>query len=542
MARLRDLSLGVKLILATSVLLALAVGTSAFFGYRSFGELARTQAEDRRDDHEAAILRQTQLLVSNIAFAAAIPLSESNFPYLGELVDKAAKDTTYVQWIVVIDALSGQEVARTQAAPTGPDSHRALLDRLAARPTSTEILEARDSAEATQFVVATNIVTGDRAAGRLLLGITMQELERAKAAAIAKGEAEARDSARQQLAVAAIILLLGIGLAYYEGRRIAGPLEALSQQAQHIASGDFDKRVPVTSGDEIGRLAVSFNTMAESLDDLLKEQTRKASLEREFELARDVQQRMSPPPDRVATDFCELAGRCEMAEACGGDWWTYRRLADGRLLVVVGDATGHGMPAAMVAATASGALSVAISQTTRSDTMEPGALLEALDRAIAQIGNYGMTCFAMELGPEGRLRFANAGHTFPYVLRGGDTGRRRNIRVLAARGNPLGASEKKITIGQDSLEPGDVIVLTSDGVVDRLNQAGERYGDRRLRKMLSGSAATSRATAVDVTAMRDQIVDEVESFAHGAPLDDDMTLVVIGFKTRQLAAVGGAAA
>src|SRR5678815_1123459 len=104
------------------------------------------------------------------------------------------------------------------------------------------------------------------------------------------------------------------------------------------------------------------------------------------------------------------------ASQCGGDWWTYRKLSNGRMLLVLGDATGHGIHSAMIAATARGAVEALSAIDDR--TLGPDTVLRAIDSAIRQLGDPRvlMTAFAAIFDAAGEaLHYANAGHNFPYV-------------------------------------------------------------------------------------------------------------------------------
>jgi sigma-B regulation protein RsbU (phosphoserine phosphatase) len=521
------LSLGTKLIVATVLLLAGAIGISAFYSLRTLDGLATSYANARRAEHEAAMSRETAIIVRNVVRNAGLPLSESNYTYLQSLVQTTVGDSKNLEWILVADSASDRVVARTDKAPASEQLRDALTEELDKMPTSDEQHKISDPKDPNRLIYGANIVIGSQRVGQVRLSLDTSDLEKAKAAAIADGKKRARESARRQLLFAGFILLIGILLGAWEGVRITRPLQALSIQARHIAGGDFGQRAHVSSKDEIGQLAESFNSMAESLGVLIEEMTHKASLEREVEVARSIQGLMTPPLDPLDIGPFSLAGRCEMASSCGGDWWTYRELSDGRLLVVVGDVTGHGMPAAMIAATARGAVE-ALSMVDHA-SLTPTMVLLAIDRAIRDVGHRQllMTCFAMMVSPDGRVSFSNAGHTFPYVLHRGQGTERTELTVLTVRSNPLGIAIPYINSGEHRMNPNDILVLTSDGLTDRVSDTGERFGDRRLRKTLTSDIA---AVGDHVASLRDFIVDEINRFAGATPSDDDMTLVVLQFR------------
>jgi sigma-B regulation protein RsbU (phosphoserine phosphatase) len=325
-------------------------------------------------------------------------------------------------------------------------------------------------------------------------------------------------------------------LGAWQGVRIARPLGALSAQAHRIAEGDLDQRVDVGARDEIGRLAEDFNFMADRLGALLAETASKASLEKEMSLARSVQESMNPTRQMQEVGPFRVVGSCEPASDCGGDWWTLRRLSGDRLLVAVGDVTGHGIPSAMVAATAHGAVEAL--STVDDAELTPELVLRAIQRGIRGVGRQQllMTCFAAVVDPHrGVVEYSNAGHNFPYLVMTEAAGAAQDLAVLALRGSPLGnlPGEFVLQSGRRKLTPGDVIVFFTDGVIDRVDGDGNRFGDRRLRAMLLAQRLGRFGDGL--SALRDAILAEVATFARGAPADDDITLVLVQYDPAEAA-------
>lgn len=537
-ARRRGFSVGTKLTIGTVFLVATAVGTSAFYSLRTIDDLSAADAETRRRDGKRAIRDRTELLVHNTALSSAGLLAGGELTVLGVQAKRTLAENENVEWLVISDH-NGMVAFASEGAPTKQgqpvDKSDPLVAQLDADRSAAKVISRVDPADNMRSTFGVNLLTRSSAggeatfAGQLRLRVSTAKLEAALAASLAEAKAEARASARKQLVFAGILLLFGVLFGLWQGVRISRPIRALDRSTTAIAAGDFDRRVEVSSNDELGHLGESFNSMAESLGILVKEMAAKASLERELELARSVQELMSPPGDRVEVGPFELAGRCQLADSCGGDWWTYRRLSGDRLLIVVGDVTGHGMPAAMIAATARGAVE-ALSLGAESE-LTPPKVLAAIDRAIRDVGREQllMTSFAILLDPERRVvDFANAGHCFPYLLRAEPTGRFGGLGVLAVRGNPLGSADQCINGGSRPWHPGDVVIMTTDGMVDRVDSEGDRFGEKRFRRLLVKHERDE--TETDVTALRDTIVHAVEEFGGDEPADDDMTLVVCSYR------------
>ncbi len=529
MARRAGISLGTKIVLGTVLLIAIAVGSSAWYSLSTLDELARDAGEARRADLEQALDREAELLTRSAAASAASLLGTSDYTRLEETARRLAVENRNVVWLALLET-SGAVVAASEGAPMRRGDR--LDDALAAELTAAtggQVVAMTDPTDPARRLLGAPVAlagtSGEVRVGTVRLAFDISALERAKQEAIARGRARARASARRQLLFAGALLVVAIALGAWQAVRISRPLRALSEQARHIAGGDFGRRVAVHRNDEVGELSESFNTMAESLGLLVEEIGRKAGLEREVEVARSIQGLMTPPPVLVSLGDLHLIGHCEMASACGGDWWSYQQLGDGRVMVVVGDVTGHGMPSAMIAATARGAVEALA--VVAQDRLTPTLVLEAIDRAIRDVGDRHllMTCFAMIVAPDGGLVFANAGHTFPYVL-GDARGPAPGIEVLPVRSNPLGSPRTHIADGSYQLGHGDFMVLTSDGLADRISRQGTRFGERRLRHTLLDEVA---AGTHDARTLSDRVVREVNAFGGDHPIDDDITLVVVHY-------------
>jgi phosphoserine phosphatase RsbU/P len=262
---------------------------------------------------------------------------------------------------------------------------------------------------------------------------------------------------------------------------------------------------------------------------LLSAQAQKVSLEKEMELARQVQQAMLPPSSLDEHGAFKVVGSCMPASQCGGDWWMYRKLSGGRMLLVIGDATGHGIHSAMIAATARGAVEALGAVDER--LLTPDQVLRAIDQAIKMIGDHNvlMTAFAAVFDSErGQLHYANAGQNFPYVMKLGQTRVLEQASIIAASGNPLGDRNIAVEIRRGTLQlrPGDLFVCFTDGLVERANRSGKLFGDRRLRSALTGEALPDAHALV---ALRDKVLAANERHAEGVQADDDITFVLCQF-------------
>lgn len=524
--------ISVKLILATSIVVAAAVVTTAWFSQASIRDLTAAQVEVRREMGERSTVRESELIAQAVATAVALPLSSS---MVGEIVpqldaaiaaDRAAGNDR-LQWLVVVDR-SGTVYGSAKAP--AKDKLEALTQVLAnTKSGSGAVTRARLASDAPDWIYAAPILLGATEVGSLRMGVSTAAFESSLATDLAESEARAAATRNRVMLVALVVLAIGILVAALYGISLARPIKALTVQAERIAVGDLSSRVPVTRRDELGVLAASFNMMVDEISALLVEQAQKASLEKEMELARQVQQAMLPSHALDEHGYYKLAGYCMPASSCGGDWWTYHKLSNGRLLLVVGDATGHGIHSAMIAATARGAVEALSGIDER--LLAPDQVLRAIDSAIRQVGEHNvlMTAFAAVFDSvTGSLHYANAGQNFPYVVRLGAHRVLEDASIIAASGNPLGDRNIPVDIRRGALQlrPGDLFVCFTDGVVERANPSGKLYGDRRLRGALTGQPLPD---GVALVALRDQIVQSIERHADGLLAEDDITLVLCQF-------------
>jgi serine phosphatase RsbU (regulator of sigma subunit) len=216
----------------------------------------------------------------------------------------------------------------------------------------------------------------------------------------------------------------------------------------------------------------------------------------------------------------QIAPYYRPAREVGGDFYDFHPLSDDRLGLVVGDATGKGVPAALVMSTTCGMLQLAAQTLDRS---EPGEVLKRVNGTlVARIpSNMFVTCFYAVLDPKsGRITYANAGHDLPYLWRGGEA------EELRARGMPLGlmpgtSYEEKETV----LDAGDGALFYSDGLVEAHNPEGEMFGFPRLRALVAEHAREERS-------LGDFLMEELYSFVgEGWEQEDDITLLTITLLT-----------
>ena len=314
--------------------------------------------------------------------------------------------------------------------------------------------------------------------------------------------------------IASVGLIALVALAaMLTARSITSPLRALASAARDLAAGNLEARAPVQSGDEVGDVAQAFNAMVPDLRSHI--QTKESLV-----VAREVQQKLLPASAPEIPGF-EVAGLCVYSEAVGGDYFDFLELTDEageqRLGVVVGDVTGHGIPAAL---TMTSVRALIRSHAGDGQTLRP--VLRAVNRHLAEDsarGNF-VTLVYMMIEPDTRtVRWISAGHG-PILFYNGDT---HSFEELAVHDIPLGVKSEWDfhELSRSQWPSSGVIVIGTDGIWETQNSDRRVFGKENL---IGAVRATAHLSATEICAV---IVDRLADFRGAAPQTDDVTLVVI---------------
>jgi serine phosphatase RsbU (regulator of sigma subunit)/predicted ester cyclase len=247
---------------------------------------------------------------------------------------------------------------------------------------------------------------------------------------------------------------------------------------------------------------------------LEQERIERELIEQELGLARSIQQ-ASLPKEVPRLEGWQISPYYQPAREVGGDFYDFFDLEDGRVVVVVGDATGKGIPAALIAEATSNMLR-AVAQALGSSS--PGGVLSRVNETLlARIpDNMFVTCFYAILDPKsGSLSYANAGHDLPYLWQSGEA------QELRARGMPLGLmpgmdyEEKEITLQAD-----EAALFYSDGLVEAHDPKGEMFGFPRLRELVAEHG--------EKRSLGDFLLEKLYTFTgEGWEQEDDITLLTL---------------
>ena len=247
---------------------------------------------------------------------------------------------------------------------------------------------------------------------------------------------------------------------------------------------------------------------------LMEERFERERMERELELATEIQQRLQPSSPPVIVGY-ELQGISFACFEIGGDYYDFIPRHDGKMLIALGDVSGKGTAAALLMSSLHAAIHA--QTVARSSISE---MVSSVNEYLAfnTPANRFITFFVGELDPAtGELSFINAGHNPPMVGRNDGT-----VEELDSGGFPLGIMPNaEYDLGKILLNKGEGLVVFSDGVTEAVDPEGEEYGEARLRTVVKSHIGRS------ASGLRDKIESSLSAFTKTAPANDDITLVIV---------------
>jgi HAMP domain-containing protein len=305
-------------------------------------------------------------------------------------------------------------------------------------------------------------------------------------------------------ALMAVFMIVGLSRA----------VNRLSRATEAVRRGDFTVRIPVRRRDQVGDLQRSFNEMAGNLETLVATSAQKELLEKELELARNLQKSLLPS-DLPAGGGIEFATLFEPSAAIGGDYFDVLRIAEDELAVIIADVSGHGLSSGLRMAMLKSALLILVEE-----TREPAEILRRLDGVVRSNGESRFFVTAT-LGlfnlKTGVLRLTNAGHPPTYIVRGAQ------VEEILLPSSPLGGLGHSYASATTTLAPGECAVWLSDGLIEGTNAADEPFGYDSVLQVLAGAPGDSAVS------IRNRLLAAVEHHTAGHPAGDDRTLMVLRY-------------
>ncbi len=316
-------------------------------------------------------------------------------------------------------------------------------------------------------------------------------------------------------------------------RRMTRPIVRLVEATRKIGQGDFNALLPVRkSKDEVAQLTNAFGVMQKELrvymQHLAETTTEKEKIESELNVAHNIQMGMLPRGFSTPENW-DLFATLDPAKAVGGDLYDFFYLDDDHLCIAIGDVAGKGVPASlfmMVTRTLLRAKAVAGTPI--------NVVMQSINHELCQDNPSQMfvTFFAgiVDL-KSGKMEFCNAGHNYPYIVGLGE-----EIRQLKVRnGLPLGIYDTNEYSSESfSFNPGEILVLTTDGITDALNMSNDFFGEAKLAASLT--ALANRNTK----ALTELLIGELKRFSRGAEQADDITILALQYKDATMNGAAGA--
>ncbi len=247
---------------------------------------------------------------------------------------------------------------------------------------------------------------------------------------------------------------------------------------------------------------------------LLEERFQRERMEHELELATEIQQRFQPSAPPIVEGY-EFQGISFSCYEIGGDYYDFIPRQDGKMLIALGDVSGKGTAAALLMSSLHASIHA------------QAAAKSSLDETVLSVNQYlaentpanrFVTLFIAELDPtNGSLKYINAGHNPPLIGRSDGS-----VAQLSSGGFPLGIIPgAEFELGETHLDPGEALVVYSDGVSEANNIRDEEFGMDRLIDVVRRNLAASAA------GMRDKVESALSAFTLTAPANDDITLVIV---------------
>ena len=292
-------------------------------------------------------------------------------------------------------------------------------------------------------------------------------------------------------------------------------LAYLTYAANALARDEYDAAMLVELTNQSGALA----SFARAFADMAAEIRAKQSRREEMQAAAAIQQSIlpGPLPQDGAASRVDLHADMRPAREIGGDFFDFFLIDEDRLAFTVADVSGKGIPAALFMAVSRTVMRNAASGADMGARMIDANRLLSAENAACMF----VTMFHGVLDlTTGLLRYCNAGHNPPYLLRA-DGGR----ETLKATGIPFGIdSDRPYRIAEISLVPGDALFLFSDGITEAFSPAGEIFGEPRLERALDGARGRGAAEMVA------EVIGATDEFAAGAEQSDDITCLALVYR------------
>jgi phosphoserine phosphatase RsbU/P len=320
------------------------------------------------------------------------------------------------------------------------------------------------------------------------------------------------------LAIELLSLIAGIRLT----QTVTGTVDRLYGATQRIRAGDLSHRISMPASDQLSSLGEAFDDMAESLQRLLRESQEKTRLERDIQIAREIQEQLFPG-EAPKVPGLELYGTCRPARGVSGDYYDFLPMGTGRVGMVLGDVSGKGVSAALIMAAIQSLIRTRLYTASSdgkpdSENLSTARFFDVLNQQMFENTpeeKYATCFYALYDSRRRQLVYTNAGHPAPILFQDGE------IVRLDVGGTPLGLiSPTSYREANVSFKPGDTLIAFTDGFTESENSFEEQFGDDRLLEVVQRARGNSLST------LAEEVYRSIEEWVGGGDPQDDMTLIV----------------
>lgn len=312
-------------------------------------------------------------------------------------------------------------------------------------------------------------------------------------------------------------------------KRMTKNVQTLFEATTLLSKGDFNVNPVAEGNDEIGALTDSFVDMKDKIVMFMEEMKEKARIEGELKVAQLVQNSFFPKYAVLRPTF-GFDGRYMPASECSGDWWGYFEQGS-KISIIVCDATGHGVPAALITAAAHSCIST-IKIDAEKNYISPAKVLEKLNKVVCSMNSeILMTAFVLEIDEaQNQITYSNASHMSPYLIHkiDGEYTKEGIDPLIGNNGARIGEKmETTYHESAQSISSGDRIVMFSDGLTE-MEVDGKAWGQRNFIKSILKSCKR------ESTGLIKSILEDFADHRKKSPLQDDITLVCVSFEAERL--------
>lgn len=312
-------------------------------------------------------------------------------------------------------------------------------------------------------------------------------------------------------------IIAGLLMAIIFANKITRPLKTLTESSKVIAKGDFQHRVQIKTHDELEILGGAFNKMAKDLDISTKALVYKERVAKELELAQKIQKELIPK-ELPKLEGLDISAGLVPAEEIGGDVYDFLKRDDNNTMFYLGDVTGHGVPSGILGSVANAMFFSDVKKKNLSDMM---IHVNKVLKAKSPPNMFITLCLLNWDKGSQKLTYVNAGHEPMIHFKSSE----KTSDLLKGGGIALGMFpdiSKMIEEQEALLQPGDCIVLYSDGIPEAWKSEKEQFGMERFKAAVQEYGSLENATMI-----RNAILKDVKEYMGDYKQADDITIIVV---------------